>query len=164
MFDKEFEAKVNSTVAKNLRYYLEINNMNQADLAKHMGVTTATTSNWCKGIKLPRMDKIDKICSIFNIKRSDLIEDRTDKPSDDRPAYTADETTLIDKYRTLNDAGQDKVTDYIDDLASSDKYKRTAASPSSDTLAQEDCAGSTTPDVDAVLEEIKSRTAGKKAI
>lgn len=78
MFDKEFEARVNATVAKNLKHYLELNNMNQADLAKRMNVTTATTSNWCKGIKLPRMDKIDKICSIFNINRSDLIEEHTD--------------------------------------------------------------------------------------
>lgn len=123
MFDKAFEAKVNSTVAKNLRHYLEINNMNQADLAKHMGVTTATTSNWCKGIKLPRMDKIDKMCSIFNIKRSDLIEDHSDRPADALQAYTAAETDLITKYRALNKAGQEKVNDYVDDLASSNKYR-----------------------------------------
>lgn len=79
MFDKDFEAKVNATVARNLKHYLDINDMNQADLAKLMGVTTATTSNWCKGIKLPRMDKIDKMCSIFHINRSDLIEDHTEK-------------------------------------------------------------------------------------
>ncbi len=164
MFDKEFEAKINSAVAKNLRYYLEINNMNQVDLAKHMGVTTATTSNWCKGIKLPRMDKIDKMCSIFNIKRSDLIEDRTDKPSAGKPAYTETEAMLIDKYRALNEAGQEKVNDYIDDLSSSDKYKRAAASPSPDAPASIDHAGNRIPDVDAALEEIKSRAAGKKAI
>lgn len=130
MFDKEFEAKVNSAVAKNLRYYLDINGMNQADLAKIMGVTTATTSNWCKGIKMPRMDKVDKICSIFNIKRSDLIEDHTDKSTSSTFAYTAEETSLINKYRTLNEAGQDKVNDYIDDLASSEKYRKSSASSS----------------------------------
>lgn len=128
MFDKEFEAKVNSAVAKNLRYYLDINGMNQADLAKIMGVTTATTSNWCKGVKMPRMDKVDKICSIFNIKRSDLIEDHADKPINSTFAYTVEETNLIDKYRTLNEAGQDKVNDYIDDLASSEKYRKSDAS------------------------------------
>ena len=41
-----------------------------------MNVSSATTSNWCKGIKLPRMDKIDKICSIFGINRSDLMDEK----------------------------------------------------------------------------------------
>ena len=148
----------------NLNYYLKKVDRTQREIAGKIGVSPQTFNTWTQGIAFPRMGKIQALADYFGINKSDLIEDRTNKPSDDRPAYTADETTLIDKYRTLNDAGQDKVTDYIDDLASSDKYKRTAASPSSDTLAQEDCAGSTTPDVDAVLEEIKNRTAGKKAI
>lgn len=84
MYKKEFEEKVNSTVARNLRRYLELNNMTQVDLAKKMGVTTATTSNWCKGVKMPRMDKIDKLCAIFKISRSELIEDHLE-PSNVTP-------------------------------------------------------------------------------
>lgn len=82
MYKKDFEEKVNSTVANNLRYYLDLNNMTQLELAKKMGVSTATTSNWCKGIKLPRMDKVDRICSIFNISRSDLIEEHNQDSSE----------------------------------------------------------------------------------
>lgn len=76
MFDKDFENNVNITIAKNLNKYLDLNGMSQADLARMMNVSTATTSNWCKGIKLPRMDKIDKICSIFGINRSDLMDEK----------------------------------------------------------------------------------------
>ena len=76
MFDKDFENNVNITIAKNLNKYLDLNGMSQADLARMMKVSTATTSNWCKGIKLPRMDKIDKICSIFGINRSDLMDEK----------------------------------------------------------------------------------------
>lgn len=87
MFDKDFENTVNITIAKNLNKYLELNQMSQADLARIMNVSTATTSNWCKGIKLPRMDKIDKICSIFGINRSDLMDEKgdADNAADYRP-------------------------------------------------------------------------------
>ena len=64
----------NALFAKNLNYLLQINNMTQAELANKMNVSTATTSNWCKGIKLPRMDKVDKMCTIFGCYRSDLME------------------------------------------------------------------------------------------
>lgn len=62
--------------AQNLNRLLNMNNMTQAELAEKMLVSTATTSNWCKGIKLPRMDKVDKICSILGCLRSDLLEDK----------------------------------------------------------------------------------------
>lgn len=70
------ESDFNTLFAKNLNYLLKMNNMSQAELAERMSVSTATTSNWCKGIKLPRMDKVDKMCSIFGCLRSDLMEDK----------------------------------------------------------------------------------------
>lgn len=66
----------NKLFAKNLRYYLNKNNMTQAELAKHLNVGTTSVYNWCNGIKSPRMDKVDAMCDIFNCKRSNLIEDK----------------------------------------------------------------------------------------
>ena len=51
-------------------------NKTQLDLAEYMNVSQATISNWCKGVKIPRMNKIDKIAEFFNIKRSDLMVDK----------------------------------------------------------------------------------------
>lgn len=70
------EPDFNALFAKNLNHLLKMHNMTQAELAERMGVSTATTSNWCKGIKLPRMDKVEKMCSIFDCLRSDLMEDK----------------------------------------------------------------------------------------
>nr|DAQ31972.1 MAG TPA: Repressor protein CI [Caudoviricetes sp.] len=66
----------NKLFAKNLRYYLNKNNMTQAELAKRLNVGTTSVYNWCNGIKSPRMDKVDAMCHIFNCKRSNLIEDK----------------------------------------------------------------------------------------
>lgn len=70
------EQELNKLIANKICYYMELKHITQNDLANYMGVTQATISNWCKGIKTPRMDKIDKICEYFDINRSDLMEDK----------------------------------------------------------------------------------------
>ena len=69
------ETKFNQIFARNLRYYLEKNHMSQIELSKKIGVGTTSVYNWCNGVKIPRMDKVDKMCQIFGCKRSDLITD-----------------------------------------------------------------------------------------
>ena len=71
------ENELNMLIAARIQHYLEAKNKTQADLAEYMGVSQATVSNWCNGVKMPRMDKIDKICEFFGIERSDLmVEDK----------------------------------------------------------------------------------------
>lgn len=123
MFDKDFERRVNDTVAKNLSHMLKLRGMTQFELASRMNVSTATISNWCNGVKLPRMDKIDKICAILQINRSDLIED---KPTDDSSSASSQlipsVKKIIDIMQELNEEGQDKLLEYGDDLLASGKY------------------------------------------
>ena len=72
------EQEFNAIFSKRLRYYLNKYEMTQAELAKNLGVGTTSVYNWCKGIKIPRMDKVDAMCGLFHCKRSDLIEDKDD--------------------------------------------------------------------------------------
>jgi bacteriophage CI repressor helix-turn-helix domain len=67
---------INDIISFNLNRLLEANGKNQADLATYMEVSQATVSNWCKGIKSPRMDKLDRICVFLNCTRTDLLEDK----------------------------------------------------------------------------------------
>lgn len=69
------EQEFNKIFSKNLLFYLETQEKSQAELAKYVGVSTAAVNQWCKGLKTPRMDKVDKICKFLLIKRSDLIEE-----------------------------------------------------------------------------------------
>jgi transcriptional regulator with XRE-family HTH domain len=45
----------------------------QKALADFLGVSGTTVSDWKKGNKMPRMDKIDQICRFFHVERSDLL-------------------------------------------------------------------------------------------
>lgn len=78
------ESAFNNSFAQNLKFYLKQANMTQADLAEYMNVSTASISNWCTGNKIPRMDKVDKLCELFHINRSNLIED---KDPEHKPSY-----------------------------------------------------------------------------
>ena len=69
------------------------------------------------------------------------------------------EIELIKNYRSLDNHGKEIVT-----LIVHKELQRCAASPSPAAPTSKDQAKNKGPDVDAALEEIKSRTAGKKAI
>lgn len=72
------EQEFNAIFSKRLRYYLTKNNMTQVELAKKLGVGSTSVYNWCNGIKSPRMDKVDAMCSLFNCRRSDLMEEKSE--------------------------------------------------------------------------------------
>lgn len=67
--------------AKNLKYYMELNNKDRNDICKDLQFPYTTFAEWYNGNIYPRIDKIELIANYFGIKKSDLIErkDRTDK-------------------------------------------------------------------------------------
>jgi len=62
--------------AKKLNYYMNITDKKQIDLINDLGVTRSAVSTWCNGTRLPTMDKIDMLSKYFNVKRSDLLEEK----------------------------------------------------------------------------------------
>lgn len=58
----------------NLRRYISSRDLTQKDLAQAIEVSSSTLNDWVTGKKLPRMDKIDKLCSFFHCTRSDLLD------------------------------------------------------------------------------------------
>lgn len=103
------EEEFNAIFSRNLNHYLSITGHSQAELAKYIGVSTASVSNWCKGIKLPRMDKVDKICKYFNINRSDLMSDHAEQSQtsyymDDKSKDAAQFLFENPEYQVLFDA------------------------------------------------------------
>lgn len=66
---------LSSTFRRQLSKLLEENNVTQSELASRLNVSNSAVNNWLLGNNMPRMDKIDKIASIFNIPRSVLIGD-----------------------------------------------------------------------------------------
>ena len=60
---------------RNLKRYLAETGTKQNTIAKIVGVSTGTISDWMMGRTYPRMDKIQALADYFGIKKSDLVED-----------------------------------------------------------------------------------------
>mgnify|MGYP000912093691 CR=1 FL=1 len=82
------ENTMKKTFTDNLNRLLRERAITQAELATYMEVSNTTVNNWVKGYKVPRMDKVDKLCSFFKIKRSELLEQAPAPASDDLPDLT----------------------------------------------------------------------------
>lgn len=68
--------KLKNILAKNLSYYIERSGENQTEIAQKLGVPEMTMSNWVKAKTYPRMDKVQLLADYFNIRRSDLTEEK----------------------------------------------------------------------------------------
>lgn len=80
------EESLRAGIREGLARCLYSSHMTQRDFAKAIGVSTSTVNDWIGGKKIPRMDKIDKICSLFGVPRSYLL---------DRHEESADESSSV---------------------------------------------------------------------
>ncbi|MFR2787431.1 MAG: S24 family peptidase [Clostridia bacterium] len=62
--------------AKNLKYYMTINNKTRNDVCKDLNFKYTTFTDWYNGNIYPRIDKIEMLANYFRIEKSDLIESR----------------------------------------------------------------------------------------
>ena len=99
--------------SENLKYWLSERGKTQTDLRKYMNVSSATTSDWYNGKKIPRTDKIQAICGWLGIELDDLLTDKSDRKQTES-YYTNPETAalaqeLLDNpdLRMLFDAARD---------------------------------------------------------
>lgn len=60
--------------SQNLKDFMDQKGISQMDLVKDLQLSQPTVSNWCTGLKLPRMDKIQALADYFGIEKSDLLE------------------------------------------------------------------------------------------
>lgn len=109
--------KVKSVFAENLRRLLKKHDLKQADIARYMGVSSATVSDWCNGRKVPRMDKISWLASWLSVNVSDLICE----PVDDKDYLLK---FLVSTMNELNDNGKNMLLEYMRLLALDPKYKK----------------------------------------
>ena len=68
-----------SVFASNLQKYMDLNNKSRRDVCDALGISYYTITDWVKGKKYPRMDKVEMLANYFGIQKSDLIEDKVEE-------------------------------------------------------------------------------------
>ena len=80
------EKDQNEILAENITKYMRENGWSQNELARKMGVSPTVVNKWVRQMSRPKNDKIDKMCQLFNIQRSDLLADKSAIPNLSVPA------------------------------------------------------------------------------
>lgn len=83
-------------IAKNIRRYLNENNMTQSELSKICDVGQSTVSGWLNAQIYPRIDKIEIMARLWGISKADLVEEASSN------YVTSDEMQLIYEYRNCD--------------------------------------------------------------
>lgn len=84
--------------AKNLKYYMNLNNVDRNKLCNDLDFNYTTVREWTNGTAYPRIDKIEALANYFGILKSDLIESNY-------------KTEKFDELELLFDKNKDILTD-----------------------------------------------------
>ena len=60
---------------KKLKEQMALNNKTQTDLSNDLSLPFTTISNWYRGVRYPRPDKMQMLADYFGIRMEDLISD-----------------------------------------------------------------------------------------
>lgn len=71
-----------SIFAKNLKHQMDLHQKTRKEICEALGFSYYTFSDWVNGKKYPRMDKVELLADYFGILKSDLIEEKNEKPTE----------------------------------------------------------------------------------
>lgn len=104
--------------AKNLRYYLNLNNMQQKELASVLEIQPSTITNWLKQTAMPQVSTIQKIADYFRIGKSDLVDEKLDNDSELDARIISDVriVNMIKMFYSLSVADREAIEQIITSL------------------------------------------------
>lgn len=110
--------------ADNLQRYMDMHGKTRKDVCEDLNISYFTFTDWVKGRKFPRIDKIEALADYFGIEKSDLIEDKKFKENPDEMAILAasimrdsDLLEMFLKYRKLSEKNKNAVIQMIENLS-----------------------------------------------
>lgn len=105
--------------AENLKYYIALNKKTQKEVASDIGESPQSVNNWCKGIAMPSVSKIQKLADYFRIGKSDLVDDKLIRHDTDFEAMILNDANLLElikRYTSLSAIDKETVEYLINSL------------------------------------------------
>lgn len=99
------------TIAKNLKYYMDLFNIDRSQLSDEIGVPYTTLTDWLKAKTYPRIDKIELLARRFNITKAELVEDHLNTEE----LQASQDSDFVELYRLYKDLRpeQKKIVDSV---------------------------------------------------
>lgn len=115
------------TFGDKLKQARTIRGLKQSELAKQLGVTNTTISNWEKNVSKPDLDMLSYICGILSVKASYFLSPIL--PDDE---ISIPEFEIVKKYRLLDDSGKKHINYELE----RELNRTTQAKEAADTIEQ----------------------------
>ena len=112
--------------AKNLNYYIDLNNKQQKEVANDLGISATTLNTWCKANAIPSLSKIQKLADYFGIGKSDLMDNKLDNDYslDARILSDIEIVDMIKKYYKLSIKDREAIMQLINSLSRKEQKKK----------------------------------------
>ena len=104
----------------NLKRKMEASGKTRRDVSEALNISYYTITDWVKGKKMPRMDKVELLANYFGCLISDLIEEKTEEQLN----IEKKNDILSDIILTLRE--DNDLLDIVESLMKLDADKRTA--------------------------------------
>ena len=69
-------------MARNIKRYMERKGVTNQQLCDALNIKYTTFMDWIKGVTYPRIGKVELMANYFGCEKSDLIEDKKEKPTE----------------------------------------------------------------------------------
>ena len=103
------KTKYHEIFKKQIRHYMERANKTQADLVRDLGYTQSRVSSWCTGVRVPRVNEVDKIAAYLGCSRSELMGWEEKEYNISNPV----EKQFIDLYRQLDNKHKQRLAEIM---------------------------------------------------
>jgi len=112
-----------SIFARNLQKYMDLHRKTRRDVCDALGFNYYTFTDWVKGKKFPRMDKVEMLADYFGILKSDLIEDKEQEEIKEPAMYdglSENQKKLIEFAQTVPEDKAAMILKVIQSIVESD--------------------------------------------
>ena len=89
-------------MAKNIQRYMDQRGISRQQLCDALDIKYTTLRDWLKGITYPRIGKVEAMANYFGCEKSDLIEDKKEKPTED-DGLTDNQRLLMEFAKSVPD-------------------------------------------------------------
>ena len=88
-------------MAQNIRKYMDKKGVTNQQICDALGFKYTTFMDWIKGVTYPRIGKVEAMAQYFGCEKSDLIEDKKEKPTVKDDGVSEAKQKLIEKIKKL---------------------------------------------------------------
>lgn len=115
--------EIRKKIGENIRKACKVRGIKQIDIARYMGFSQGTVSNWFNGANSIDIENLAKLCEFIGINLNQAFGTepiRADLPS-------SDEYELLELYRSLNTEGKSMLLSTARAFAGNPAMKKSAA-------------------------------------